>query len=171
MKKDGFQINEEIKVKSLLVIDEAGEKLGEMDTKSALDLANSKNLDLVLVSSNNGTNIGKILDYGKFIYEMKKKSKDSKKNQVIVKNKEIKVKPTIGMHDLMVRVNNAKKWLSAGNQIKFVVLVYGRIGTKTDMITEIYDKFIAELGDDVKVLKPLKQNSPTKYEALLVPNK
>lgn len=171
MKKDNFFVNDEIKVKKLMVIDETGEKLGEMETSAALELANSKNLDLVLVSTNENMNIAKILDYGKFIYEMKKKAKTSKKNQVVVKNKEIKVKPMIGDHDLMVRVNNAKKWLSQGNQIKFVVLVYGRVKTKTEMITEIYDKFVNALGDSVKVMKPLKMISQVKYEALLVPNK
>ncbi len=171
MKKDNFFINNEIKVKTLVVIDETGEKLGEMPTSEALELANSKELDLVLVSSNNGVNIAKILDYGKFIYEMKKKAKDSKKNQTIVKNKEVKVKPTIGDHDLMVRVEQSKKWLASGYQIKFVILVFGRIKTKTEMIDEIYNKFINALGEDVKVMKPLKAASPTKYEALLVPNK
>ena len=171
MKKEGFLVNNEIRVKKLLVIDETGEKLGEMEISAAQELANSKNLDLVLVSSNNGINIGKILDYGKFIYEMKKKAKDSKKNQVVVKNKEIKVKPMIGDHDLMVRVNNAKKWLSQGYQIKFAVLVYGRVRTKTEMITEIYEKFINAIGDVGKVAKELKASTPVRYDALIVPNK
>lgn len=167
--KNKFVLNEQIRERTLLVIDENGSKLGEMSKQEALDLARSKNMDLVLFSSGDKPT-AKIIDYGKFIYESKKKAKESKKNQVLVKNKEIKVKPQIGDHDLKVRVENAKKWLESGYRIRFVVLAYGRIGTKTDLIFDIYNKFISLLGDQVLVQSPLKKASNVQYESFLISN-
>lgn len=168
--KNKFILNEQIRERTLLVIDENGEKLGEMTKDAALELARSKSMDLVQFSSGDKPT-AKIIDYGKFIYEQKKKSKESKKNQVLIKNKEIKVKPQIGMHDLMVRVNNAKEWLDAGYRIRFVVLAYGRIGTKIDQIEEVYNKFISLLEDKVVVQSPLKKVSNVQYESFLIANK
>ncbi len=171
MSQNKYLLNEDIKEKSLFVIDENGEKLGEISTKEALQMAYSKSLDLVLFSKGDGKSIAKILDFKKFVYENKKKIKESKKNQIIVKNKEIKVKPTIGSHDLNVRIQNAKKWLSSGDRIRFVVLAYGRIGTKTELIDEIYQKFISALEEEAKIQTPLKRISPVQYEAILIPKK
>lgn len=171
MNQSKYIINESIKEKSLMVIDELGEKLGEMHTEKALELAYSKNLDLVLFSKGEGKPVAKIVDYNKFMYESKKKAKESKKNQTVVKNKEIKVKPTIGDHDLNVRIENAKKWLNCGDRIRFVVLAYGRIGTKTELIDEIYLKFINALADHGVVQKPLKRISTVQYESIIIPNK
>lgn len=168
--KQKFLLNEQIRENRLLIIDEQGNKLGEMSRNEALDLARSKNLDLVLFSSTGDKSIAKIIDYGKFIYESKKKEKENKKNQVLVKNKEIKIKPQIGTHDLMVRVENAKKWLKLGYRIRFVVLVYGRIGTKIDLIYEIYNKFIELVGDSAIVQSPLKKVSGVQYESFLINN-
>ncbi|MGL4647673.1 MAG: translation initiation factor IF-3 [Mycoplasmoidaceae bacterium] len=166
-----YLLNEDIKDKTLFVIDDNGEKLGELETKKALELAYAKNLDLVLLSKNNEKAIAKIIDFKKFIYESKKKKKESKKNQNVIKNKEIKVKPTIGDHDLNVRIANAKKWLAAGDRIRFVILAYGRIGTKTELIQEIYEKFINALGEDAKIQTPLKSISPVQYEAIIISKK
>ena len=171
MNQSKYIINESIKEKSLMVIDELGEKLGEMHTEKALELAYSKNLDLVLFSKGEGKPVAKIVDYNKFMYESKKKAKESKKNQTVVKNKETKVKPTIGDHDLNVRIENAKKWLNCGDRIRFVVLAYGRIGTKTELIDEIYLKFINALADHGVVQKPLKRISAVQYESIIIPNK
>lgn len=168
--KNKFILNENIKEQELLVIDENGKKLGTMSKKEALELAKEKELDLVLFSSGD-LPTAKIIDYGKFIYETKKKNKESKKNQVQVKNKEIKVKPGIAIHDLNVRVENAKKWLDSGYRIRFVVLTYGRIGSKLDQIQEVYEKFVSLVGDKATVQIPLKKISNVQYESFLIPNK
>lgn len=167
--KNKFVLNGQIRDKRLLVIDENGQRLGKMTREEALELAQSKELDLVLFSSGDKPT-AKIIDYGKFIYESKKKAKENKKNQVQVKNKEIKVKPQIGDHDLNFRVENAKKWLKSGYRIRFVVLAYGRIGTKVDLIQEIYKKFIDLVGDEAIVQIPLKKASNVQYESFLIPN-
>lgn len=168
--KNKYILNEQIKAKTLLVIDENGEKIGEMTKADALALAKSKSLDLVQFGSGDKST-AKIIDYGKYIYEQKKKTRESKKKQVVLKNKEIKVKPQIGEHDLLVRVQNAKKWLESGFRIRFVVLTYGRISTKIDQINEIYEKFIQLLEDKAVVQSPLKKISNVQYESFIVANK
>ena len=168
--KNKFILNEKIRENSLFVIDENGQKIGEMTKAAALELAKSKSMDLVQFSFGDKAT-AKIIDYGKFIYEQKKKTKESKKKQVQVKNKEIKVKPQIGIHDLMVRVENAKKWLESGFRIRFVVLAYGRIGTKTDQIKDVYEKFISLLEEKGVVQIPLKKVSNVQYESFIVANK
>lgn len=168
--KNKFILNEQIREKTLLVIDENGNKLGEMTTKEALEIAKSKSMDLVQFSSGDRPT-AKIIDYGKFIYEQKKKNKESRKNQVQIKNKEIKVKPQIGIHDLEVRVKNALEWLESGHRIRFVVLAYGRIGTKVDQIEEVYNKFISLLGNKAVIQSPLKKVTGTQYESFFIANK
>lgn len=144
--------------------------MGVLSKAEALELAKSKELDLVLFSSGDSP-IAKIIDYGKYVYQSKKKNKESKKNHIQIKNKEIKVKPVIGDHDLNVRVENAKKWLDSGYRIRFVVLAYGRIGTKVDQIYAIYEKFISLVGDKAVVQSPLKKASNVQYESFLISSK
>jgi translation initiation factor IF-3 len=96
-------INEKIYDSKLLVIDENGNKLGAMDKNAAISLAKERGYDLVLfvpASKTGGLSIAKIVDYGKFAYEQKMKEKQSRKNQSVIKIKEVKVRPQIGDHDL-----------------------------------------------------------------------
>ncbi|MCF0217922.1 MAG: translation initiation factor IF-3 [Malacoplasma sp.] len=165
-----FIINESIRDRRLLIIDANGNKLGEMDRQQALDLAKSQGLDLVLFSTGEKP-IAKIIDFGKYSYESKKKNKENKKNQVKVKNKEIKIKPTIGDHDLQVRVRNAKEWLNSGFRVRFVILTYGRIATKVDLVFQLYNRFLELVGDCATVQQPLKKASNVQYECYLIPAK
>lgn len=167
--KNKFVLNEQIREKRMLVIDNDGNRLGEMSKAEALELAQRQGMDLVLFSSGDKPT-AKIIDYGKFVYENKKKAKENKKNQVQVKNKEIKVKPQIGDHDLNVRVENAKKWLASGHRIRFVVLAYGRIATKLDQVNETYEKFVKLVGNAAIVQQPLKKATNVQYESFLIPN-
>jgi translation initiation factor IF-3 len=99
---DSRPINEQIRESKLIVITSDGTKLGEMTRQEALNKANEADLDLVLIApgSENRSGVAKIIDYGKFLYELKAKEKASKKNQSVSKTKEIKVRPQIGIHDL-----------------------------------------------------------------------
>lgn len=169
--KNKFVLNHQIREKKMLVIDaESNTNLGIMSKIEALEIAKEKGLDLVLFSSGD-TPTAKIIDYGKFIYESKKKSKENKKNQVQIKNKEIKVRPQIGDHDLNVKIENAKRWLASGFRIRFVVLAYGRMGYKLPQINEVYNKFVNSVGDIAIVQQSLKKASHVQYESFLVPNK
>lgn len=170
-KRDVVPINEHIKAPSVIVIDDKGNNLGEMTTALALEKANKKNLDLVLISNKGNVPITKILDYSKFKYEQKRKQKQNKKNQAVVKVKEIKIKPLIGEHDLKVRATNAKKWLDDGNRVLFVILARGRMATKVEYIDAVHDKFIAMLEDKGKLIQDKKKTNDFRFESIIVPNK
>ncbi len=170
-KKDNVLINEKIKFKNLEVIDETGKHLGEMTRNEALKLAQDRDLDLVVIAVQNNKIITKILDYGKFKFEQKRKQKENKKNQQIMKVKEIKVKPLIGDHDLKVRADNAQKWLSDGNKVKFIIEARGRMCTKQEYIQLVYNKFIDMLKEKGKIVQANKQVNNFRYESIIEPNK
>lgn len=169
--QDKYLVNEKIREPNILVVDKDGNNLGVMATKNALRLAREDDLDLVLFvpSSKTGKlSICKIIDYGKFTYQQNIKKKEAKKNQVIVKTKEIKVKPQIGKNDLLWKANQANGWLKDGCQIKFKVMTFGRIATKTELIDQVYQDFLKLIEENGKVATPLKQLSPIMYEATIV---
>lgn len=163
--------NEKIKDSKILVVDENGNNLGIMSTNSARKLAKEKGLDLVLFVSGKKTgklSICKIIDYGKFIYQLNRKQKQNKKNQTIIKVKEIKVKPQTDVGDLQWKANKVKKWLENGYQIKFKVMTFGRIATRKELIFKIYHDFLKLIEQNGKVAIELKQVSPIAYEATIV---
>lgn len=167
-------INNQIRDHELTVIDENGTNLGKMSKRDALNLADERGYDLVLINparQPGQLSIAKIADYGKMLYEQKVKERQSKKKQNIVKVKEIKVKPQIAENDLKWMAKNATNWLNDGNQVKFKIKAYGRIGAKQELITETYDKFLALLGPIAKVQSPLKKVTPVLYEATIIKNK
>lgn len=170
-KKDNVLINEKIKFKILEVIDETGKHLGEMSRNDALKLAQDKDLDLIVIAIQNNKVIVKILDYGKFKFEQKRKQKENKKNQQVIKVKEIKVKPLIGDHDLKVRADNAQKWLADGNKVKFIIEARGRMCTKQEYIKLVYNKFIEMLNEKGKVTQANKQVNNFRYESIIEPIK
>ena len=166
-KKDVTLINEKIKFPVLEVIDENGAHLGAIKREEALKRAQSKDLDLVVIAVQDKKVIAKILDYGKFKFEQKRKQKENKKKQQVINVKEVKVKPLIGDHDLKVRADNAKKWLSSGDRVKFVIEARGRMSIKHEYIQLVYDKFIGLLGEDIKVVQANKQFNNYRYETII----
>ncbi len=170
-KNQQIPINESIKLKEFLVIDDKGNNLGSLKREQALDLAQKKNLDLVLISYKNNVGIAKILDYSKFKYNQKRKERDNRKNQNQMKSKEIKVKPLISDHDLQVRANNAIRWLQSGDRVVFIIVSMGRMATKTEFINAVHDKFINMIGDVGKIQQDKKRINDFKCETIIVPNK
>lgn len=164
-------INDKIRAKKMLVIDNEGNKLGEMSKIDAINLANEKNLDLVLISPNATVPVAKIIDYGKYLYELNKKAKKSKKNQNSVKVKEIYVKPNIGDHDLNWRADNARRWILEGNRVKFTVQTYGRLTLHQDLVQAIYEKFSSIIEDVAKPESGLKKLNAKNHEVIFVPKK
>lgn len=162
-------INEEIKEKKLLVIDDNGEKLGEKSLADALALANEKEMDLVLLvpSSENRLAVAKIADYGKLAYAARMHEKKIKKNATIVRTKEIAVKPQIGDHDLKWRAKQAIDWINEGSIIKFKIKAFGQVGTRAELIEDTYTRFINLIGDHAQNKSPLKKLSPVLYEATI----
>lgn len=169
--KNNVLINEKIRAGRLLVIDEEGNKIGQMSRRQALDLASDKKLDLVQIANQKNVTIVKIMDYGKFKYEQKRKQKENKRNQTIIKVKELKIKPLIGDHDLNVRVEKAKGWLQDGYRIQFVIEARGRMCTKPEYVDMVYDKFMKMLDGAGTIQQSKKRVNNFRYETLIVPNK
>ena len=149
-------INEQIRFREVQVIDEEGNKLGKMPTNEALDIATSKHLDLVLVSSNAENPVCKIMNYGKHKFEQAKREKESKKKQKALETKEIRVTPNIEAHDFNFKSKNARKFLSDGNKVRITVRFRGRELNYVKMGEEVLNKFIEDLSE-VSILekKPL----------------
>jgi translation initiation factor IF-3 len=124
--KQDLLINEQIRVREVQVIDEEGKQLGKMNKEEALELAYSKNMDLVLVSGSLENPVCKMMNYGKYKFEQSKKEKETKKKQKIVELKEIRVTPNIEEHDFNFKTKNAERFLESGHKVKMTVRFRGR---------------------------------------------
>ena len=120
------RVNERIRVPRVLVIDDAGEKLGEMDTTEALAMAKERGMDLVEVAPTARPPVCRIADFGKLKYERKKREAEARKNQVIVEIKEIKLRPKTDDHDFDVKFRAIEGFLADGDKVKVTVRFRGR---------------------------------------------
>lgn len=145
-------INEEIRDKEIRVIDADGSMLGIMSAKDAQKLANSKNLDLVKIAPQAAPPVCRIMDYGKYMFELAKKEKEARKNQKIISVKEVWIKPTIEEHDFNFKAKNAYKFLKDGDKVKVSVRFRGREMNYTSLGEEVLAKF-AEAVKDVGVVE------------------
>jgi translation initiation factor IF-3 len=120
------RVNRRIKVPRVLVIDEAGDKLGEFMTEDAVRIAEERGLDLVEVAPMARPPVCRITDFGKLKYDKKKKEQEARRNQVQVQLKEIKLRPKTEEHDLAVKTRAARSFLEEGNKVKVTVRFRGR---------------------------------------------
>lgn len=121
-----MQINEEIHDKEIRVVTDDGEVLGVMSAEEALKLAEERDLDLVKIAPQAKPPVCKIMDYGKYRFDMAKRDKEAKKNQRIVETKEIRLSLNIDTHDFETKVNHARKFLEGGNKVKVSIRFRGR---------------------------------------------
>ena len=140
-------INGQIREKEVQLIDENGEKLGILSIQKAMEIADEKNLDLVLVAPNSKPVVCKLMNYGKYKFEQAKKEKESRKNQKAVELKEIRVTPNIGGHDFGFKSKNARAFLESGNKVKFTVRFRGRELNNVKAGEVVLNKFIEDLSD------------------------
>ena len=145
-------INEEIKDIEIRVIDADGTMLGVMPTKEAQKLAVSKNLDLVKIAPQAAPPVCRVMDYGKYMFELAKKEKEARKNQKIVSIKEVRISPTIEDHDFDFKVKNAYKFLQDGDKVKVSVKFRGREMNYTSLGQEVLSKF-AETVQEVGIVE------------------
>ncbi|MGL4911977.1 MAG: translation initiation factor IF-3 [Romboutsia sp.] len=146
-------INDQIREKELRVLSDSGEQLGVMPAKEAQILANSKNLDLVMISPNAAPPVCRIMDYGKYKYEQSRKEKEAKKNQKIITIKEVRLRPGIEENDLQTKANNAIKFLKKGDKVKVELRFRGRELGHKDIGKVVMLKFIdtvKEFGEPTK---------------------
>ncbi|ALD66126.1 MULTISPECIES: translation initiation factor IF-3 [Spiroplasma] len=153
-------VNREIRAKQILIINDDGTKNGPLNKFEALKLAEEAGLDLLQVGmQDSNTAIAKILDYGKFKYEQKRKQKENKKNQVKVENKEIRLTVGIGEHDLDTKARKAREFLLQGDRVKVSLKFKGREITFQEFGKETLDKFFTKIEDIAKVEKEAKLNT------------
>ena len=154
--KQELPINRQIRAKEVQLIGETGEKLGVMPLNEALEKAEDKNLDLVLVAPNAKPVVCKIMNYGKYKFEQAKKEKEAKKKQRTLEVKEIRVTPNIEEHDFGFKLKNAKKFLADGNKVRITVRFRGREINNSKAGEVILNKFIENLEDVATVEKKPK---------------
>lgn len=148
-KEKDMPINEQIRVKQMLVIGPNGEQLGIKSKEEALTLASYAGFDLVLINDKGDNPVCKLMDYNKFKYEKKKKQKESLKRQREnnAETKEYRLSPNIDVHDFNTKLNNARKYLEKGHKIKLSIRFRGREMQFTDKGKEVLLKFADELKE------------------------
>ncbi|MBQ2527489.1 MAG: translation initiation factor IF-3 [Spirochaetales bacterium] len=137
-----LRINRQIRAKEVFLIDENGDKRGVMNYFDALALAEDAGLDLVEISPNANPPVCKIIDYGKFRYEQEKKLKEAKKNQTIVKMREIRMQPKIDTHDLEVKSKAIAEFLAGGDKCKVTIRFHGRELAHTELGRDVLYKIL-----------------------------
>ena len=142
-----IRVNHRIRVPEVRVVAEDGSNLGVMSTDEALRRAHAKGLDLVEVNPKSAPPVCKILDFGRYKYEEKKKQREAKRRQTVVEVKEIKLRPKTDDHDLDVKVRAARKFLEAGNKVRVVCRFRGREITHPELAHQQLDVFITKLED------------------------
>ena len=150
--KQELPINRQIREKEVQLIDENGEKVGIVSIEEALEMAEDRNLDLVLVAPNAKPVVCKIMNYGKYKFEQAKKEKESRKNQKAVEIKEIRVSSNIGAHDFDFKSKNARSFLESGNKVKFTLRFRGRELNNSKAGEVILNKF-AESLEDIAIIE------------------
>ena len=154
-------INEQIRDKEVRLIGEDGEQLGIMSAKEALAKADEAGLDLVKIAPTAKPPVCKIVDYGKYRYELARKEKDAKKKQKTVEIKEIRLSPNIDTNDLNTKANSARKFLSKGDRVKITLRFRGREMAHMNTSKHILDDFAESLSDVAVIEKAPKVEGRT----------
>ena len=125
-KNSNVRINNRINAPELLIIDEDGEKLGTLSLQEALSKAKEADLDLVEISPNSKPPVAKIMSYGKYQYDQKKKMRTAKSKAKVVETKSIQIKPGTGENDLRLKAKRVSEWLQKGNRVRVELFLKGR---------------------------------------------
>ena len=144
-------MNERITADRVRLIDENGEMLGVFPTHTAIEKAEEAGLDLVEVSPNADPPVCKILDYGKYKYELQKKAAEARKKQKVIEVKEVKIRPGIEEHDYQVKMRNARRFLENGDKVKVTMRFRGREMAHQEIGLDLLKRMQDELADVSKV--------------------
>ena len=150
-KPQGPRANERIRALDVQVIGSEGGNLGTMPINKAIDLAKQEGLDLIEISPNTNPPVCKIMDIGKYKYDLQKKANLAKKKQKTVSLKEIKLRPGTEAHDYNFKIKNAKKFITKGDKVKFTVKFKGREMQHTELGKNLMDRIIEETKDIAKI--------------------
>ncbi len=150
----GQRINEQIRVREVRLIDDEGTQQGIVPTLEALRMAKERELDLVEVSPNANPPVCKILDFGKYRFEQEKKLRDSKKNQKVLKLKEIRMQPKIGSGDLDTKAKHIQEFLDEGCKVKVTIRFRGRELAHTELGFDVLNEVLKRLTSAYVMEKP-----------------
>jgi translation initiation factor IF-3 len=140
-----LRTNETIKVREVRLVGEDGEQLGIIPTLEALEMAQTKGLDLVEVAPQAKPPVCRILDYGKFKFEQDKKNRESRKKQKLVKLKEVRMQPKIETHDLEFKTKHIAEFLEMGSKVKVTIRFRGRELAHTELGRVVLEKILERL--------------------------
>ncbi len=143
----GPRTNDRIRSLDVQVINSDGKNLGILPIKKAIEAAKSEGLDLIEISPNANPPVCKIMDIGKYKYDMQKKASKAKKNQKISVLKELKLRPGTEIHDYNFKIKNAKKFLSKGDKVKFTVKFKGREMQHVQLGKDLMERIITDTKD------------------------
>ena len=143
-KPRGPRTNERIRAPEVQVISNDGKNLGTLPTQEGINIARQKGLDLIEISPNANPPVCKIIDIGKYKYDLQKKANKAKKKQKIINLKEIKLRPVTEIHDYNFKIKNAQKFLSKGDKVKFTVMFKGREMQHTNLGHELMKRIIKD---------------------------
>jgi translation initiation factor IF-3 len=161
-------VNQRIRAREVRLIGEDGEQIGIVPIAEALQIAGSKGLDLVEVASNAKPPVCRIMDYGKFKYEQKKKFQEAKKKQSTSQVKEIKVRPKTGDHDLDVKLRHVKRFLENRDKVKISMQFRGREIAYTGLGRDLMKK-VAELASEFAVVEDYPKMEGRRMIMILAP--
>ncbi len=147
MSSKELRINDQIRVREVRLIDAEGQQLGVVATVEAMRLAAEAGMDLVEIAPQASPPVCKILDYGKYKFELEKKNRESKKKQKLIKMKEIRMQPKIEEHDLQFKSKHVRDFLEEGNKVKVTIRFRGREMAHTERGRIVLDKVLGLLED------------------------
>ena len=151
-----WRVNEDIRVREVRLVSEDGEQLGIVPVREALAMAQEKGVDLVEVAPSAKPPVCRMMDYGKFRFEQSKREKESRKKQKVISVKEVKMRPNIEEHDFQTKAKNARKFLTAGDKLKFTIMFRGRQITHPELGEKLCRKLAEELSDIATIEKQPK---------------
>ena len=149
-------INEQIRDREIRLIGEDGQQLGIMSSREAMKIAREAELDLVKIAPQAKSPVCKIIDYGKYRYELARKEKEAKKKQKTIEVKEVRLSPNIDSNDLNTKIASARKFIEKGNKVKVTLRFRGREMAHVQSSRHILDEFAKALEDIALVDKPAK---------------
>jgi len=153
-----IRINNQIRATELRVIGQEGENLGLISKEEALEKAKEAELDLIEISPNAKPPVAKIMDYGKFLYDQKKKAKVAKAHAHTVEVKSVQVKLATGAHDLALKAKRASKWLEGGDRVKLELFLRGREKyMDQEFLKERLQRIVNLITIDFQIADPMKK--------------
>ncbi|GAA0811616.1 MULTISPECIES: translation initiation factor IF-3 [Ligilactobacillus] len=156
-------VNDGIRAREVRLISSNGDQLGVKSKREALQIAEQENLDLVLVAPKAKPPVAKVMDYGKYRFELQKKQREARKKQKTVNVKEVRLSPTIDTNDFNTKMKNARKFLAKGDKVKVSIRFRGRAITHKDIGREVLSRFAEETKDVASVESKAKMDGRSMF--------